>query len=66
MELGGVNHEGKSICSIGNYYGCLHIKQLEEKYYWIIEDYDTDFSNLDEWDEISESLYLELNKLVDG
>lgn len=50
--------------SIGNYYGNLFIKKTEVKYYWIIENYDTDFSNLDLWDEITEELYNELLKKV--
>ena len=45
------------IGSIGNYYGCLSVMQKEDKYYWIIENYDTDLDNLDDWEEISKELY---------
>ena len=41
----------------GNYYGSLSLLKHENKYYWCIEDYDTDFENLDEWNEITEKLY---------
>jgi len=52
------------ITSIGNYYGNLFIKKTSSGYYWIIQNYDTNFDDLDEWDEISEQLYKELlNKL---
>jgi hypothetical protein len=50
----------EKVGEIGNYYGGLYIKKIENKYYWIIENYDTDFNNIDEWDEISERLFLEL------
>lgn len=46
----------------GNYYGTLRILNHENKYYWIIEDYDTDFDDLEEWNEISEELYNVLKK----
>ncbi len=52
----------KRIGEIGNYYGGLHIQEYEGKYYWIIENYDTDFSDLNEWDEIPRELYSELLK----
>ena len=45
------------IGKIENYYGGLHVKEDEGKYFWGIEDsYGTD------WEEIPESLYLELVK----
>lgn len=46
----------------GNYYGTLRILNHKNKYYWIIEDYDTDFDDLEEWNEISEELYKVLKK----
>ena len=49
--------------SIGNYYGGLYVKTENNKYYWIIENYDTEFNNIDEWEEINENLYLQLIKL---
>lgn len=42
---------------IGNQYGSLVIKELDNKYYWAIEDFD----GVD-WREISKSLYDELLK----
>lgn len=47
---------------IGNYYGGLFVKKENDKFYWIIENYDTDFDDITEWEEISESLYNELIK----
>lgn len=51
-----------SIGKIGNYYGGLYIKKENNKFYWIIENHDTEFNNTDEWEEISENLYLSLIK----
>ena len=51
----------KNIGSIGNYYGGLYVKEENGKFYWIIEDHDTDFDNIKEWQEIGEELY---NKLM--
>lgn len=48
---------------IGNYYGGLFIYEQENKFYWIIENYDTDFENLSEWDEIPKSLYEQLSAI---
>ena len=45
---------------IGNYYGGLHIKKHEGKFYWIIQNWDTDFDNIGEYQEIPESLYTSL------
>jgi hypothetical protein len=52
------------INSIGNYYGCLWLSKKEDKFYWLIENYDTDFHDLKEWVEIPEKLYIELLKEV--
>ena len=38
----------KEVGLIGNYYGGLNIMQHEGKYYWIIENHNTDFNNLEE------------------
>jgi len=54
------------IKGIGNYYGGLNVIEVAGKYYFIIENYDTDFEELDEWQEISESLYSELLKHNDN
>lgn len=56
----------EKIKEIGNYYGGLYIQEYAGKYYWLIENYDTDFGDINEWDEIPISLYNELrynNKL---
>tara|TARA_R110002051_G_scaffold308116_1_gene379521 strand:+ start:18024 stop:18206 length:183 start_codon:yes stop_codon:yes gene_type:complete len=52
----------KSIKGVGNYYGGIYVKEQSGKYYWIIENYDTDFSELTNWTEIRKSLYDELLK----
>ena len=56
----------KHIKEIGNYYGGLFITEVDEKYYWIIENYDTDFSDMTEWTEIPKSLYDELLTQADA
>lgn len=53
----------ESIGEICNYYGGLYIQEYEGKYYWIIENYCTNFSDITEWQEIPKSLYDELIKL---
>lgn len=45
--------ENEIIIGIGNYYGGLHISEVAGKFYFIIENYDTDFDELGEWQEIS-------------
>jgi len=47
----------KGIGNIGNYYGRLFICKHGRKYYWIIENYNTDFSDILEWEEIPKELY---------
>ena len=42
---------------IGNYYGGLRVKESIGKFMWSIENYDGDH-----WEEIPESLYIELIK----
>lgn len=49
--------EELAIGCIGNYYGGLAVKQEDGKFWWSIENYDGHF-----WEEIPESLYLELLK----
>ena len=49
--------EERSIGRIGNYYGGLNIKKENGLFYWSIENYDGNH-----WEEIPESLYLELIK----
>jgi hypothetical protein len=45
------------IGEIGNYYGGLNAKKEGDKFFWAVENYDGYC-----WEEISESLYLELIK----
>ncbi|UTG62438.1 hypothetical protein J2O09_05640 [Elizabethkingia anophelis] len=45
------------ISDIGSTYGSLLIGTYNGKFYWIIEDYDTDLNSVGEWTEISELLY---------
>ena len=45
----------KQIGDIGNYYGCLNVKEEDGKYFWSITNYDGD-----NWDEIPKSLYTKL------
>jgi hypothetical protein len=52
----------KQVGEIGNYYGGLIIMENEGKYYWLIENYDTNFDDLAEWSEISKELYNSLLK----
>lgn len=54
----------RQIGNIGNYYGGLSIKTENGKFYWIIENYDTDMEDISDWSEISEDLYNELLKHV--
>jgi hypothetical protein len=54
--------ETTGIGKIGNYYGGLIVAKHQSKFYWIIEDYDTDLQDLKEYEEIPESLYNELIK----
>lgn len=45
------------IKSISNYYWYLYVMTNSWKYYWIIENYDTNFWDLDQWEEISKELF---------
>lgn len=45
----------REIGSIGNYYGCLRVKEQDGKFFWSIENHDGD-----DWEEIPASLYREL------
>lgn len=47
---------------IGNYYGYLNVMTLDGKFYWCIENYNTDFENLEDWEEITEELYTSIIK----
>lgn len=50
----------EAIKDISNDDGCLIIKEVNGRFYWILEGYNTDLSSLKEWDEISEGLFNEL------
>ena len=52
--------EKKIIWGVGNYYGGIWVMSVAGKFYWIIENYDTDFEDLEEWEEISKELYDQL------
>ena len=45
------------IGEIGNYYGGLTVTKYNGKYYWLIENYDTNKDDINDWEEISEKLY---------
>lgn len=47
----------KEIGDIGNYYGCLNVKEDDGKFYWSIENWDGHH-----WQEIPEYLYSALIK----
>lgn len=49
--------EQMEVGTIGNYYGCLEIKESGGKYYWSIENYDGH-----DWEEIPKSLYKQLRE----
>lgn len=40
-----------------NYYGGLYVMTLNGKFYWLIETHDIDFDNIDDWTEITSTLY---------
>jgi len=47
----------KYIKGPGNYYGGIYVTEFEGKFYWLIENYDTDFENPEEWEEITKELF---------
>lgn len=49
--------EQKSIGTVGNYYGGLHVMEKDGKYYWVIPNRSTDFKDLSDWDECDKELY---------
>lgn len=51
------NYNYKIIGKISNHYGGLFIMQNEGKYYWLIENFDTNFDVLSNWSEIDKELY---------
>jgi len=56
----------KAVGEIGNYYGGLFIMENEGKYYWLIEDVNTEFDKLKYWSEIDKELYDSLKELCDS
>ena len=52
-----MSKERLKIGGIGNYYGALNITKIEGKYYWCIENFNTDFDDLGDWEEIDKELY---------
>ena len=51
---------------IGNYYGGLHVMTLDGKFYWCIENHNTDFDDITDWDEITKELYEALVKFANN
>lgn len=51
----------REIGTIGNYYGCLEVKEEGGKYFWSIENWDGHT-----WEEIHEELYLQLMAFQDA
>ena len=49
--------ERKLIGTVCNYYGGLYVMEKDGKYYWVIENHSTDFSDIDHWDECDKKLY---------
>lgn len=49
------------IGEIGNHYGCLEVRKEDGKFYWSIENWNGHY-----WEEIPESLYIELIKFEDS
>ena len=45
------------IGEIGNYYGGIRIMKHDDKYYWLIENYDTNYDNLSDSSEIDKTLF---------
>ena len=54
--------ETVSVGKIGNEYGGLIAAKHQDKFYWVIENYNTDLDNIRQYEEIPESLYNELVK----
>lgn len=52
------------IDSAGNYYGNIHIKKNGNQYYWLVENYNTEFDKIEHWNFITESLFMELFKHI--
>ena len=48
------------IDEIGNYYGCLNVLSYNNKFYWLIEDWNTDKQDINSWIEIPRDLFLKL------
>lgn len=47
----------EQVGEIANYYGGLYVMHHDGSYWWIIKNYDTDFDDIDDWQEISKELY---------
>lgn len=57
-----IEWERIGVWSVGNYYWWIYIMHKQGKFYWIIEDWDTDFDDLEQRKEISKELFLLLYK----
>ena len=47
----------QQVGTIGNYYGGLWIAKQGDKYYWCIENWNTDLDDVEEYEEIDKKLY---------
>jgi len=54
------NGVAREIGEIGNYYGCLSVKQEDGKFFWSIENWDGH-----NWEPIPEYLFIALNRHQD-
>jgi hypothetical protein len=64
-DSSGVMEEVNNDKLASNAQGGLHIMELKGKYYWLIFNYDTDFNDIDYWQEVPESLYREIKDFND-
>jgi len=47
----------KQIGTVNNYYGGLFAMEKDGKYYWLIQNYSTDFDDIEHWEECDKELY---------
>ena len=52
-----LDKEAIRIGQVANYYGCLYVNEQDGKYYWVIENYNTEFEDSEHYDEIDKELY---------
>lgn len=64
METPEERIQTEEIDGIYNYYGGLNIAYYRGKYYWCIENYDTDLCDISHYKEIPKALYDSIKKLA--